>query len=493
LHDQQLFQSAGIMTNKKVNRYQAILNDLNVWDSFLLKESGLPGPRANLELLAAVAKAGNESLFTQYAYAYDPEQATTNSPEVFIVLCGVVGMGKLIASGKKQFFKDLRHFAIDPRWRVREAVAIALQTVGEQDMDLLLQEMQVWSKGHLLERRAVVAALCEPKLLKHQQTAQQLLAILDQITSDLLHEKNRKHEDFRTLRKTLGYGWSVAVVAYPEGGKRMMEQWLTQEDKDIQWIMKENLRKNRLMQMDEHWTTERFKVFIGTLLIILALFSSFTSFSQFRYAIGVEAGLSDDKYRVSDRNGNLITIPCISGVAGINFRMNPDDKLFYEVAFLAKQYTTGFALKQQSSNVGNDAFVALLIPVRAGYHLNFSDRLSFVPLIGLSPAFKISGKEGVAGSFFEKNQVAEVEWHFTTRSLKRDFYALVQGGLGLEYTPLLFPNLKLALSTNYYYQWLSTVNILDINYKINNGRVQQGNLFGKGRFLNLSAGVRYGW
>jgi hypothetical protein len=247
------------------------------------------------------------------------------------------------------------------------------------------------------------------------------------------------------------------------------------------------------MQMDEKWTMEQLKTSIGALLIILALFSSLISFGQHRYAIGVEGGFSDDKYRVSDRNGNLITIPCISGVAGINFRVNQDKKLFYEVAFLAKQYATGFALKQQSSNVSSDAFVALLIPVRAGYHLNFSDRLSLVPVAGISPAFKISGKEGITGSLYEKNDVAEVEWHFTTRPSDRNFYVLAQGGLGLEYIPLLFSNLKFVVNTNYYYQWLKTVNALDIEYKINNGPSQQGNLYGKGRFLNFSVGVKYGW
>ncbi|MCU7550887.1 hypothetical protein OCK74_17335 [Chitinophagaceae bacterium LB-8] len=477
----------------KVNRYKEILRDLNEWDLFLMKESGLPGPRANLELLAAVADAGDEDTFNRYAYEFTPEQASTNSPEVFLVLCGVAGMGKLITSGKTHYFRNLRDFANDPRWRVREAVAIALQTVGEQDMNMLLAAMEQWSKGNRLEQRAVVAALCEPKLLKPKEAAQKVLEILDHLTSDSLKERNRKDEDFKTLRKALGYGWSVAVVAYPEKGKHMMEHWLTHVDKDIHWIMKENLRKDRLMKMDKVWTTKWLRVVVGMVLIILSLLTSVVSFSQNRYAIGVETGFSDDKYKVSDRNGNLINIPCISFVAGINFREQIDHHLFYELAFLVKQYTTGFALQQQVSNVGNDAFVALLIPARVGYHLNISDRVSLVPLIGISPTLKLPGKEEAAGSFYEKNSVAEVEWHFTTRPLKRDFYALVQGGLGLEHTPLLFSNLKFTFNCNYYYQWLWTVNALDIQYKIDNGPVEQGNLFGMGRFLNFSVGVKYGW
>jgi hypothetical protein len=51
-----------------------------------------------------------------------------------------------------------------------------------------------------------------------------------------------------------GYCWSLAVVAYPAYGKELMEKWIVSEDKGIRWIMKENLKKNRLMQCDGQWT-----------------------------------------------------------------------------------------------------------------------------------------------------------------------------------------------------------------------------------------------
>ena len=33
----------------------------------------------------------------------------------------------------------------------------------------------------------------------------------------------------------------------------MMEKWLSSGNKDIRWIMKENLKKNRLLKMDAKW------------------------------------------------------------------------------------------------------------------------------------------------------------------------------------------------------------------------------------------------
>jgi hypothetical protein len=51
----------------------------------------------------------------------------------------------------------------------------------------------------------------------------------------------------------LGYCWSVAFVAYPQQGKACFEKWLSYQDKDIRWILKENLKKARLERMDSGW------------------------------------------------------------------------------------------------------------------------------------------------------------------------------------------------------------------------------------------------
>jgi hypothetical protein len=56
------------------------------------------------------------------------------------------------------------------------------------------------------------------------------------------------------LRQGLGYCWSVAVAALPEEGKPLMEKWCADPDPDIRWIMRENLRKNRLVRMDPAWS-----------------------------------------------------------------------------------------------------------------------------------------------------------------------------------------------------------------------------------------------
>jgi len=205
-----------------------------------------------MELAQAVADEGTPELFELYR-AYHADVAPTNSPYEFLAFCGVLGLGRLLAEGQAEVLPVLRASASDPRWRLRESVAMALQRFGDVDMQSLIQEMQTWSTGFPLEQRAAAAALCEPRLLSRVEHARSVLLILDRITASILEQPDRRADDLRILRQGLGYCWSVAAVSDPEDGKALMEKWLLNPDPDIQWIMRENLKKNRLARMDADW------------------------------------------------------------------------------------------------------------------------------------------------------------------------------------------------------------------------------------------------
>jgi hypothetical protein len=238
----------------KTDAHIETLKSLTDWVPYLLQESGLPGPRGNLELAHVVAQIGSREQFETFL-SIPLEQAPTNNPYEFVVFCGVLGLGKLAAEGDYAQIARLRPYASDPRWRVREGVATALQLVGDCDMPLLLREMAVWSNGNWLEKRAAAAALAEPRLLKDAKSAKAALKVIDSITSAMAASRERASDDFRVLRQAMGYCWSVLVAALPAEGKTLMEKWLPSEDKDIRWMMRENLKKNRLLKADTVWTT----------------------------------------------------------------------------------------------------------------------------------------------------------------------------------------------------------------------------------------------
>jgi hypothetical protein len=236
----------------KLDDYLEKLKSLDDWPPYLLKNSGLPGPRGNLELAEAVAELASKSQ-VEALLATPAEKAPENSARVFLVFCGITALGKMAARGEHSNLARLRPYASDGRWRVREAVAIALQYVGDTDMQALLREMDRWSAGNWYEKRAVAAALAEPRLLKDPAAAAEVLRIFDKLTTDIAAATKAPSESFRVLRQSMGYCWSVAVAALPDEGKALMTKWLVASNPDVKWIMLENLKKNRLLKMDAKW------------------------------------------------------------------------------------------------------------------------------------------------------------------------------------------------------------------------------------------------
>ncbi len=238
------------MTKKE--DYRIKLRTLKNWTSYLLRNSGLPGPRGNLELAHAVAQEASKVQIEQFL-ALPAEQTGENTAGVFVLFCGVLGLGKLAARGEHDQLSRLRIYASDTRWRIREAVATGLQLVGDQSMSLLVQEMREWSRGNWYEKRAAAAALAEPRLLKQPRIILEVFGIFDTITADIASAGNTGTEGFNVIRQAMGYCWSVAVAALPLEGKAAMEKWLPVENPDVRWIMKQNLRKSRLIRMDAAW------------------------------------------------------------------------------------------------------------------------------------------------------------------------------------------------------------------------------------------------
>jgi hypothetical protein len=230
----------------RVEQYRAELRRLSEWEAYLKKNSGLPGPRANLELVEAVGEeADAERLWRLSA-----------SSDEFLALCGTAGLGHIAVSDPVPVMSWLRELAADPRWRVREGVAIALQHLGRYSMPRLLAEMERWSTEGPFLQRAAAAGLCEPSLLKEPEHVVRVLKILDRMTKSLAATSARKNEGFRVLRQTLEYSWSVAAAALPDAGRPLMEKWLRSRDKDVAWVMQGNLGKARIAALGPKWVAK---------------------------------------------------------------------------------------------------------------------------------------------------------------------------------------------------------------------------------------------
>ena len=220
----------------RIDQYRRELQAASDWDRYLIDHSGLPGPRANLELVEAAGDVASFDVLWRWA----------QSSNEYLALCGAAGLGRFALTDPKALPR-LKELAADSRWRVREGVAIALQRLGRHDMPRLIKEMQSWARGSAYVQRAAAAALCEPPLLKDPKQVRQVLTILDRITRSLLSSRDR------VLRQALGYCWSVAAAASPEDGRKQMKKWLGSDDPDVRWIMRTNLAKARMAALGSRW------------------------------------------------------------------------------------------------------------------------------------------------------------------------------------------------------------------------------------------------
>ncbi len=251
----------------KTDHYRSVLASLSRpdWDAYLMAESGLPGPRGNLELAQAAAGQADEGQLARWR-ALAPEQAPVNSPQEFLAFCGVLGLGWAITGSEETdaaALKTLRAFASDPRWRTREAVAMALQHWGVLDTGGLLDEMEGWAEGNPFEQRAAVAAICEPAVLDQVRPdaaplQRKVFDILDHITQSFAGAgtQERRTAGWEALKKGLAYGWSVAVAGLPDEGRPRIERWFASNNPDVRRVMRENLQKARLERMDAGWVND---------------------------------------------------------------------------------------------------------------------------------------------------------------------------------------------------------------------------------------------
>lgn len=234
----------------KADRYRAELRALPVDQvpGYLDARSGLPGPRANLELLAAFGDVAPAELVR--ALAADADEYRRS--------CGTAALGRLVLEGDaKDAVPTLHARAADPSWRVREAAAMALQRIGDQDPRVMRELVAAWvADPHPLVRRAAVAGVCEPRLLTDPRTAAAALDACREAsaTIEALPPDVRRAPDVRTLRQALGYCWSVAVAADPDRGLPAFETLEASPDPDLAWVARENRKKARLKRVLERGT-----------------------------------------------------------------------------------------------------------------------------------------------------------------------------------------------------------------------------------------------
>ena len=247
------FPAFGILLRSRSNR-QALF-------SLLQENSGLPGPRANLELGYSFARAATSQHLQEWQWemilgmaSISASKAPANTAKEYLPFCGLVALGALLADGlprarRRAALAAVQRAASDSRWRTREASAMALQLIGERDTAALKQIVEEWiPHASLIEKRAIIAGLAHPPILGDKQFALFCLNVSSSVLKALSEAgaRERRSEEFRVLRQGLGYAVSVFVEKAPEEGFGMLRKAALMDDEDVRWVVRENLKKKRI-------------------------------------------------------------------------------------------------------------------------------------------------------------------------------------------------------------------------------------------------------
>lgn len=240
------------------------------WPDHLRRHDVSPQEGPDLDLARAVAAAGDQTVF----------DALLATDEEFLVFCGVLGLGRALVEATvsttaslrvlvpartahaptsipgttdpARLVARLRTHAQDERPGVRQAVVLAVQALGDADVEECLELCEHWGLDREpLVRATAVASICEPRLLPDHRVAARATDLCAQLTNHLatLPPEQRETPGVRALRQALGRAWSVAVTADPAVGLPRFRALLEHADPDVRWIAGENSRDLALTRL----------------------------------------------------------------------------------------------------------------------------------------------------------------------------------------------------------------------------------------------------
>ncbi len=223
----------------------------------------MPGKRGNLELAFTFAE------YIEEYYPINPELAMTfcealineNPPdkhitgsEEFLPFCGVLGLGRIGKIDPNKEFDVLVYIksaAQDERWRIREAVAMAIQDLIEVRPEAIIAALQAWiHEDSYLLHRAIVAGVAEPRFMKNREIARLALDLHKTILKRVEQEPDRRDTDYQVLVKGLCYTLSVIVTGIENEGFEYLESLIAMDHPVIGKIVRENLKKKRLTRVN---------------------------------------------------------------------------------------------------------------------------------------------------------------------------------------------------------------------------------------------------
>jgi hypothetical protein len=145
----------------------------------------------------------------------------------------------------------MRSATQDKRWRIREAVAMAIQDLIDIRPEATIATLQSWvQEDNYLLHRAVAAGIAEPRFMKNREIARIALELHKAILENVAHKSDKRDPGYNVLVKGLCYTLSVVIVGIEQEGFSYLENLIAINHPIINKIVRENLKKKRLLLLN---------------------------------------------------------------------------------------------------------------------------------------------------------------------------------------------------------------------------------------------------
>lgn len=234
-------------------------NDFDGLENYILEHSNLPGRMANLKVITEIAdmfalKSELIRFWLKKLQEWNNLKVDGNCPETELVLTAIESFGAIYKDAsqenKSEIEQTLAASLNDDRWRVREISGDSYKRIGMSSYDslIILFDSMISKNPTPLEVRGIIATLAHPVILHSVQQLDFSKSILKFAFDYYLEidEKKYSKADKEVLKKGLSFAPSVIVSNNPEDGFQIFEKLILRNNKEINAIIKENLRKKRL-------------------------------------------------------------------------------------------------------------------------------------------------------------------------------------------------------------------------------------------------------
>ena len=233
---------------------QAIGGDTRALYELLARVSGLPGPRANMGLVAAFASecvargAKADALVTQMSTMHVDTAPGASKYEI-LPMCGVAALGARAAGDATahRALATLHECAEDLRYRVRECVAEALVRIGEARGEALAHDLAGWMDG-FFHAAAVLSALSDAAWLTKIANPEVVIARLDEafLLAKGAARAAARYPGFKALIDVLSTAPAAAALRFGVPVFDMLLRWSAVKDPVLREVVEKSLGGSKL-------------------------------------------------------------------------------------------------------------------------------------------------------------------------------------------------------------------------------------------------------